>query len=292
MPKLILLKGLPGSGKSTRGRDIVEKSGNTVRINRDLLRTMLHYEKWTGNNEDLTRKASRHLAKLFLSAGVNVLIDDTNLNEKTLQSWKGLAKELNVKFDCVDLTDVSVEECVKRDSLREKRVGPHVIRQMALQHLDYLKGENVVVSDLDGTICDITHRLHFVKGLPEGQKKDWKGFFDAIPSDKMRLDVVQKIVQTVEENNAKLILVSARPENYRLQTELWLMNHIEIPRYEVLIMRSAGDRRDDTEVKSDIYDKFLKKLNIIKVFDDRPRVIRAWREKGLEVEDVGNGEEF
>lgn len=40
------------------------------------------------------------------------------------------------------------------------------------------------------------------------------------------------------------------------------------------------------------YDKYLTGLEILKVFDDRPSVIRMWRENGLLVEDVGNGEEF
>jgi len=33
-------------------------------------------------------------------------------------------------------------------------------------------------------------------------------------------------------------------------------------------------------------------MDIVKVYDDRPSVIRMWREKGLEVEDVGAGVEF
>ena len=62
--------------------------------------------------------------------------------------------------------------------------------------------------------------------------------------------------------------------------------------YFVLIMRDAHDKRPDVMVKQEIYDKYLKKLNIWKVFDDRPSVIKMWRENGLLVEDVGNGEEF
>jgi hypothetical protein len=57
-------------------------------------------------------------------------------------------------------------------------------------------------------------------------------------------------------------------------------------------MRRKGDKRQDTDVKSDIYNRYLKQYDIVRVFDDRPSVIRMWREKGLEVEDVGNGEEF
>lgn len=57
-------------------------------------------------------------------------------------------------------------------------------------------------------------------------------------------------------------------------------------------MRDAGDKREDTIVKSEIYDKYLKDLNIINIYDDRPSVIRMWRAKGLNVVDVGQGIEF
>lgn len=36
-----------------------------------------------------------------------------------------------------------------------------------------------VIFDLDGTLCDITHRLHFI----EGDNKDWDGFYKACPAD-------------------------------------------------------------------------------------------------------------
>lgn len=285
MSKMIIMKGLPASGKSTKAKELVAQ-GNTVRINKDLLREMLHFSKFTGINEGLTRDSARNLAKMFLEKGVNVIIDDTNLNPGTVQSWKDLAKELDAKIEYQDLTDVGVLDCVIRDAKREKKVGQSVIEKMALQHLDYLKGEKVVICDLDGTLCDIRHRLHFVKG----EDKDWKSFFDGVSEDKVREDVKSQVAELCANENAKVIFVSARPEDYREETEKWLSY-----KYHhgcTLIMRNSGDRRPDTEVKEEIYEKYLKNLNIIRVFDDRPSVIKMWRDKGLEVEDVGEGIDF
>lgn len=281
------MRGLPASGKSTKAAEIIQV-GKTVRINKDLLRTMLHFDKFTGKNEGLTREAARALASHFLSTGVNVVIDDTNLNDGTVQSWKDLAKDHGAKIEYVDCLDVSVAECIERDATREKKVGKHVIQRMALQHLGYLKGEPVVICDLDGTLCDIEHRLHFARSEP----KDWKAFFAGIPDDKVRVDVFDKLLALEGQGN-KIILVSARPDNYRGPTEAWLEKTFK--GYDLataLIMRTAGDKRPDTDVKNEIYEKYLKHLNIVKVFDDRPSVIRMWREKGLEVEDVGQGIEF
>ena len=277
------MRGLPGSGKSTKAKEIMERDGNTVRVNKDLLRTMLHFDRFTNNNEKVTREVSQIIAGELLTKGLNVIIDDTNLNPKTFNGWREIAEFNDAKVEVVGINTL-VEECIARDETRDKKVGRTVIYKMALQYLDYMKGENVVLCDLDGTLCDIEHRLKYGKG----EEKNWDKFFSGISDDKLRYDVRTKVLDATIGN--KLILVSARPEKYRKVTEDWLYNYgID---YEVLIMREDNDKRNDTEVKSDMYEKYFKNLNIIKIFDDRPRVIRMWREKGLEVEDVGNGIEF
>jgi predicted kinase len=289
MAKMIIMQGLPASGKSTKAEEIMQKDGGCVRINKDLLRTMLHFNKWSGKNEGLTRDAARALANHFLASGVNVIIDDTNLNEGTVQSWKDLAKLHDAKIEYVRM-ETPVEECVVRDSAREKKVGRSVIEQMALQHTGWLKGQKVIVCDLDGTLCDISHRLPFVK-VPEGEKKDWKSFFAGIKNDKLREDVKLQVLGKCAELGLPLVLVSARPDTYRGATEQWLFENLQYP-YLTLIMRRADDKRPDTDVKKGIYETYFKNNPVELVFDDRPSVIRMWRELGLNVVDVGSGVEF
>lgn len=277
------MSGLPASGKSTLAEELITERGNTVRINKDLLRTMLHFDKFSGVNEGLTQEASKILADYFLSKNINVIIDDTNLNPRTIQSYIDLAKQHDYKIEYKDV-DTNVNVCIERDEERQKKVGHTVIKKMALQYKNLWKGEDAVICDLDGTLCNIEHRLKYARG----EEKDWTKFFELIPNDKLRHDVrTQVLTQSIGK---RLILVSARPENYRKETELWLENNGI--GYDLLIMRNADDKRDDTIVKSEIYDKYLSKLNITYVYDDRPKVIRMWREKGLNVIDVGNGIEF
>jgi hypothetical protein len=90
--------------------------------------------------------------------------------------------------------------------------------------------------------------------------------------------------------NHTIILVTGRPDDYRVATEEWLKTH-KIP-YKELYMRESGDFRQDDIVKQEILNKHLNKEEIKLVIDDRPRVIRMWRKNGLEVEDVGDGVEF
>jgi hypothetical protein len=58
-------------------------------------------------------------------------------------------------------------------------------------------------------------------------------------------------------------------------------------------MRKEGDYRSDDIIKKELLDEivadFGKVPNI--VFDDRPRVVKMWRENGVFVADVYQGEE-
>lgn len=285
MSKLILMRGLAGSGKSTEAQKIMKADGNCVRINRDLIREMLHFNVWSGIHEKQTISAAKELALFFLKQKKNVIIDDCNLSEKVIQSWKDLAKG-NAKVEIVEIP-TAWELCVERDKGREKQVGRNVIVSMALQYKKFLQKpyEPFTIMDLDGTLCDIKHRLHFVKQ----EKKDWKSFFAGIPGDSVRKDVLDMIVAVPR---TQLILLSGRPDTYRKITEEWLeKNGIH---YLCLLMRNSGDNRDDTDVKKDIYERYLAGYEIAKVYDDRPRLVRQWQELvGVEkVVDVGEGIEF
>lgn len=276
--------GLPASGKSTKAKEIIEQSGNAVRINQDLLRTMLHFDKFTLENEKYTAKAKRELIKYFLTqTNRKVVVDDTNLNPSTLVSIKNIAKELKVDFQVITM-DTPIEECIARDAVREKKVGREVIINMARRYglYDFKKSE--VIVDIDGTLADIGHRRHFV----EQDKKDWKSFFEAMSDDPIRQDVLDEVNELAKHHD--IVLVSGRPEQYKEQTLEWLGKH-GVPRV-TLIMRGTNDSRQDDIVKEEILNNYFKKSNIYMVIDDRPRVIRMWEKNGLIVKDVGDGVEF
>ena len=284
------MRGLPASGKTTKAKEIVEQGG-WVRLNRDSLRPMLHFGKWSGRNEGLTVDAEVALATHFLKNDTNVVVDDCNLGQSHRDKWSNVAKECGAKFEVVTV-NTPVSTCRFRDADRQDNVGADVITNMALRyglHPDPEKG--YVICDLDGTLCDIKHRLHFAKSEP----KDWKSFFGGIPQDKLREDVLAHLVD-YSDDGYDIIFVSARPEGYKKQTLVWLVQNLadRLPKgFLTLIMRKSADKRPDVEVKQDILNSYFNDKSKIKVvIDDRPSVIRMWRENGLEVIDVGGGVEF
>lgn len=291
MSKLILMQGLPGSGKTTRAKEIMERDGNCVRVGRDQLRTMLHFDKWNGRNEGITKDVANVVVDYLLKQGKVVIVDDTNIQPSRIMAWKNFAKERGVTIQW-ERVDTPIEECIKRDAAREKPVTKNVIVAMAMQAGLYPKPEKgFVICDLDGTLCDIKHRLHFVQ-KPEGEKKDWKGFFSGISEDSVNEKVREMLEDAQKHGGYEIAFVSGRPDDHREVTERWLQRHV-LP-YSVLLMRRAGDKRPDTETKKDILDTYF--LNngykVAYAIDDRPSVIRMWGENGISVVDVGDGVEF
>lgn len=75
-------------------------------------------------------RAEYKLAKLFLQMGYNVVVDDTNLKQKYITKYEGLAKELDCGFEVIKL-ETPIDECIRRDKERVDGVGERVIRDLA-----------------------------------------------------------------------------------------------------------------------------------------------------------------
>lgn len=281
-----MMKGLPASGKSTTAKQLIEDNGNWVRVNRDLLRTMLHFDKWTGPNEKKTVQAEKALVREFLKQGNNVIVDDTNMGQSHLDMWREIAKECEAELSVLE-KGTSFEECIAREKERNK-VGTHVLYRMGFENQLVPKPEKpFVLCDIDGTIADCEHRRHYVQQDP----KDWKSFFAEMDKDMPRLNVLQT-VQDYKDRGHEVILLTARPDDYREVTEKWVKTHTNINPMTI-IMRHSGDTRPDVEVKQQMFDKYFKdKYEIATMIDDRPSVIRMWKENNVPVIDVGDGIEF
>lgn len=143
---------------------------------------------------------------------------------------------------------------------------------------------NAVVFDLDGTLANINHRRHFVRG----GKKNWPAFEKAIPNDTLNLSVAI-LLEKLQKEYA-IIIASGRSEDSRVATAEWLKkNGIN---YDELFMRASKDYRSDVIVKQEMYDNLIKPhYHVMFVFDDRPGVVDMWRANGLWVFDCNQTRE-
>jgi hypothetical protein len=166
----------------------------------------------------------------------------------------------------------------------------------------------MIIFDLDGTLADCEHRRRFVdRDHPENLKKiyssislestpepgieplwkpDWRRFFESCNEDAPIWPVVRVIeslgLNEVTIPNKEIQIWSGRCESVRDRTVHWLKYIIGQSTYSELKMRPIGDSTPDDVLKEKWLDEALKEgKNVEFVFDDRPKVVRMWRRRGI-----------
>ena len=292
MKKILILRGLPASGKSTYAKNLLTQNPHAwKRLNKDELRAMLDNSVHSKTNEKFIENVRDMMLVEALKEGKNVVIDDTNLSERPVERIKQVVQKYitdsgeTVNVEIKDI-ETSLEECLERDKKREKKVGESVIMLMYKQHI--LKDERgphyqeqddtlpaAILCDLDGTLAILHDRSPF----------------DAKRCETDLLNIpIAEILKTYHQRSVKIILMSGREDTARIQTMNWL-SYNKIP-YNALYMRTSGDMRKDAIVKKELYVKHIKGQFFVQfVLDDRNQVVDLWRlELGLPCLQVNYGD--
>jgi FMN phosphatase YigB (HAD superfamily) len=143
----------------------------------------------------------------------------------------------------------------------------------------------IYIFDIDGTLADLSHRLHFITG----EKKDWTGFFADCESDAPIPEVIQVARSLGHYNKHKIVMITGRSDEIRDKTIIWLLDH-NVP-CDGLYMRKKGDHREDCVVKAELLDELVASgcPPIAGVFEDRQQVVGMYRARGLRVFQVAPG---
>lgn len=312
MRTILILRGLPGSGKTTYATKLIalDPPGKWIRINRDDLRCMLvgkgmnPYREGKEGREKLLRKVKAQMTRAALDSGYDVILDDTHLVSATVKHLHDLAEDIGDVEVIERWIDEPIQACIDRDACRQgfACVGADVINKMAkssnyesrskvekrtayqarpssFEGKQYAydpesKLPRAVICDLDGTLC-----------LPGGRNP-----YDASTADQDGLNVpVWECLFKMKATGCMIFFVSGREEKYREPTERFLSKKAGLSAYP-LFMRPTGDTRNDAIVKREIFEREIAdKYNVIFVLDDRNRVVDMWRELGLTCFQVANG---
>jgi len=131
--KIILLVGVPGSGKSTWAKKYVEDSENhTIRVNNDELREMMNTVLYDWRNESLIADVVRDTVVNGLLRGWNVIIDNMNISKKHYNYWKKFADSQGYEVE-VRIFDPGLDICIERDKLRSRTIGEERIKEIYAQ---------------------------------------------------------------------------------------------------------------------------------------------------------------
>lgn len=280
MKKVILTKGLPGSGKSTWAKELLKSNPNAYkRINNDDLRKMFDNVQFSHDMENFIKKAVDSLVLLALEEGKHVILDNTHLSDKPVNRIKELVKGKAEVIIEDKFLDVPLETCIKNDLKRLESVGKDVIVKMYEQHIKKTEPiiqdstlPKAIIVDIDGTLAHMKDRSPF----------DWQ----RVGEDECD-DIIKGIVNAYD-NLGTTIIMSGRDGSCRDITIKWLEdNNIK---YDLLLMRAEGDFRKDSIVKKELFDNNIKDKYFIEyVLDDRNQVVDMWRDMGLKCLQVQPG---
>ena len=292
MKKVLILRGLPASGKSTYAKNILAENPHAwKRLNKDELRAMLDDSVHSYPNEDFVRRVRDMMLMEALKNGKHVVIDDTNLSERAIARIRQVVDNYtnetgqNVLIQFKDM-ETTLEECLERDKIREKKVGDEVIMKMYKRHiLEDERGPHYQEQDEDlppAILCDLDGTLAIIHD---------RSPFDSKSCERDLLNKpVAEILKTYHEKGVKIILLTGREDDSRSQTMNWLYyNKIQ---YDTLFMRTKGDQRKDSIIKKELYEAHVKGQFFVQfVLDDRNQVVDLWRlELGLPCLQVNYGD--
>jgi len=133
--------------------------------------------------------------------------------------------------------------------------------------------EEIVIFDIDGTLADISERVHHVRRKP----KNWKAFNAGMAQDKAIHSMV-KLCNMLYAAGIRIVLCSGRNERNRPETVEWLEK--QGVKYHELLLRKDEDFRSDAVIKREIL-QGKDKSKILFVVEDRSRVVEMWRAEGL-----------
>ena len=137
MRVLLLFRGAPGCGKSTY---IQEHGLADYTLSADTIRMQCSSPildaggDWaiSQKNDKVVWDMLFQMLELRMQAGCLTVIDATNSKTAEMNRYKALAKQYRYRTYLIDMTDLSIEECKRRNAQRApiKRVPEEVIDKM------------------------------------------------------------------------------------------------------------------------------------------------------------------
>ncbi|MDI9866222.1 AAA family ATPase [Flectobacillus sp. DC10W] len=274
--KVLILQGIPASGKSTFAKSLVADSrGLWKRLNKDDMRAMLDDSVHSKENESFIEQLRDMMLFEALKAGKNVVIDDTNLWGRPIERVKKVVEQFQkthrTKIEIeIKPFEVDLGTCIERDSQRESSVGATVVSKLYRQHIIHKeqlynyaeKDESLppaLICELDNVIAIPTQRSLQDTFLCEND---------------LGHQPIKELLDIYRAKGYKIILLTQRPETYRRQTQNWLYyNRVEFDELLMFPVGIKGIRHKKEIYEQEIASKYQVKLTL----ETQQEAVDLWR---------------
>lgn len=144
MAKIVLCRGIQGSGKTTWAKQwVLEDPEHRVRFNNDDIRNMLG-KYWVTSREHLVSDIKKDFMVSAMEFGYDIVVDNMNFNPKEIEYYENLVDSALGYMNCYSLEYkdffIPLEVCIERDSKRENPIGEEVIRKTYERYKSIIEG--------------------------------------------------------------------------------------------------------------------------------------------------------
>lgn len=291
MSKLVIMRGLPGSGKSTWAKAWVNEDPiNRVRLNWDDMRNMMGpYWVPERENTNVLKELREKFLKHMMERNWDIVCDNMNLNPKEVEFYKNIVEEFTKDGHpyTIEFKDffIPVEECIRRDAMRANPIGEKTIKSLFRKYMPLIVGSehrkkiesqptyradkpDCIIVDMDGTLAFNLSGRNFFDDI------------DMIKYDIPLLATVSILRAMKMTGICNIFIVTGRSEKSREATETWLAEN-NIP-FDKVFMREEGDFSHSNDFKQKVYEDNIKNnYNVLFVLDDDTKCMKMYQEQGL-----------
>lgn len=285
-PRLLILVGAPGSGKSDFAKYLVRSHLNWVRVCRDDFRRMQFSQSFLLDEMEKTVSEMMFAAiERLLNMKLNVIVDGTHTKAAYLDKYiEYFGHMADIEFK---VFEESFDELLERCNKRMLETGKKVT-QKALTH--HMEGVSQLKDNYDFSLKPCEPRLNETIQQDQSLQKaiicdldetlvlsEGRGGPDVSNQGKYRINTVAaEILSLYRQSDHHVLLLSGREEKHRTATVQFLEK--QGIAYHELWMRPKDNHVEESVLKRFLYiTKIENKYSVSLVLEDRNQVVDMWR---------------